>query len=82
VTRRIGTFCILLGTGLIVMFILSDLAKAPSCNFLIAGGFLFALGIVLWMRSPAPAGPKAERFRTVRKIMSKKPDQKSDSRKK
>jgi predicted membrane channel-forming protein YqfA (hemolysin III family) len=80
--HRVGTFFILLGVGLIILFILSDLAKAPSCNFLIVGAVLLILGIVMWARNPINPGQKAERFRTVKKIMAKKPDQKSDIKKK
>jgi hypothetical protein len=80
--NRIGTFFILLGVGLIVLFVLSDLAKAPSCNFLIVGAISLVLGVVLWMRDPIKPGPPSGRFQGVKKLMAKKPDQKSASKKK
>ncbi len=76
VVNRIGTFLFVVGIGLIVLFILSDLAKAPSCNFLAAGAIALILGILLWVRDPVQPGPKAERFRTARRLFSKKTDSK------
>lgn len=79
--HRIGTFFIVVGVGLIVLFILSDLAKAPSCNFLITGAISLALGIVLWVRDPGESGSKPERFRTMKKIFSKKPEKSNEKKK-
>jgi hypothetical protein len=61
--NRIGTFFILLGVALIALFILSDIAKAPSCGYLIIGAVFLGLGIVLWFRNPAPPPKPSGRFR-------------------
>lgn len=64
--NRVGTFFILLGLGMIGLFVLSDVAKAPSCSLLVLGGVCLALGIILWMRDPVKPGPPANRFRLFR----------------
>ena len=71
--NRVGTFFILLGLGLIGLFVLSDIAKTPTCNLLIFGGISLAFGIFLWFRDPAKPGPPPERFRILRR---KKPEKK------
>lgn len=74
--NRVGTFFILLGLALIGLFILSDIAKTPTCNYLVFGGLSLALGIFLWFRDPVKPGPPPERFRLL-KGFGKKPDQKN-----
>jgi hypothetical protein len=76
IVNRIGTFFILLGVGLIVLFVLSDLAEAPTCNLLIFGAISLGMGILLWFRDPVKRGPEAGRFRTMKKMFAKKPDSK------
>lgn len=70
--NRVGTFFILLGLGLIGLFILSDIAKTPTCNLLIFGGASLALGVFLWFRDPVKPGPPAERFRLFRRKKEEK----------
>jgi hypothetical protein len=75
--HRIGTFFIMIGLFLAGIFILSDLAKAPVCNFMIYGMLSIIFGLFLWFRSPLPAGPPPDRFRLLRisgKKAGKKPD--------
>jgi hypothetical protein len=75
--HRIGTFFIFVGLFLAGLFVLSDLAKAPVCNFMIYGAVFIMLGIFLWFRNPLPAGPPPDRFRLLRssgKKAGKKPD--------
>ncbi len=74
-TNRVGTFFILLGLGLIGLYILSDIAKVPSCNLLVFGGIALALGVFLWLRDPIKPGPPANRFRLLRG-MNKKQEKK------
>lgn len=78
--NRIGTFFFIIGLALIGMYILSDVAQTPSCNFLISGSVLMAIGIFLRMRHPAPPPQETGRFRILRsagKKQSKPPDKKS-----
>jgi hypothetical protein len=72
-TNRIGTFFALLGLGLIGLYILSDLAKSPTCNYLVIGGFLLGLGIFMWLRDPAPPPQETGRFRILRSSGKKQP---------
>jgi predicted membrane channel-forming protein YqfA (hemolysin III family) len=74
--NRIGTFFILLGLGLIGLFILSDIAEAPTCNLLILGAISLILGIVLYLRDPVKPGPPAQRFRLFRGFGKKPPAKK------
>lgn len=64
--NRIGTFFILLGVGLIGMFVLSDMAQAPTCGFFISGAVLLGLGIGLWIRHPRPPAKPSGRFRLLK----------------
>ncbi len=64
--NRIGTFFFFIGLGLIGLFILSDIAKTPTCNFLIFGAISLGLGIILWLRDPAPPPQETGRFRILR----------------
>lgn len=70
--HRIGNFLIFLGVVLIALYILSDIADAPSCNMLVVGVVSVGLGLLLWFRDPAPQGPPAERFRLFRSSGNKK----------
>jgi hypothetical protein len=72
--NRIGTFFILIGLGLIGLFILSDIAESPTCNYLVIGAILLALGIFLWFKDPRPPSEPTGRFRLLQK--SKKKDKK------
>jgi hypothetical protein len=73
--NRIGTFFVLMGLGLIGMFVLSDIAKAPTCNLLIFGAISLGLGVFLWMRDPTPPPQQTGRFRILRSG-GKKPEKK------
>ena len=63
IVHRVGTFFMLVGLVLIGLFILSDVAGAPTCNFLVIGAVLLVVGAYLWFRNPLPAAPPSERFR-------------------
>ncbi len=64
--NRIGTFFALLGSLLIGLYVLSDIARAPTCNYLIIGAILLGLGIILWLRNPAPPPQQTGRFRILK----------------
>ncbi len=64
--NRVGTFFFLLGLGLIGLFVLSDIAKTPTCNYLIIGGIFLIIGVFLWLRDPAPPPQQTGRFRVLR----------------
>jgi hypothetical protein len=74
--NRIGTYFILLGLGLVGLFIVSDIAEAPTCSLLIFGAISLILGIGLWLRDPVKPGPPAQRFRLFKGFGKKPPDKK------
>jgi len=61
--HRIGTFFIMLGIGLIILFVLSNMADTPVCNLFIVGVIVLGLGIFLWFRNPLPKATGGSRFR-------------------
>ena len=65
--NRIGTFFILIGLGLIGLFILSDVADSPSCNYLVIGAILLGLGIFLWFKDPRQPPEPTGRFRLLQR---------------
>jgi hypothetical protein len=71
--NRIGTFFILIGLALIGLFILSDIAEAPTCNLLVFGAISLILGIVLWIRDPVKSGAPSNRFRILKGFGKKPP---------
>jgi hypothetical protein len=74
--HRIGTFFLTVGALLVGLFILSDVADAPSCGFLWIGLAAILLGGILWFRDPGPPPQPSDRFRVL-KSMQKKQDQKN-----
>ncbi len=74
-TNRIGIFFIIIGIGFIAMYILSDIAKTPTCSLLLIGGVSLGLGILLWRRNPGPPPKETGRFRVLRSS-GKKQDKK------
>ncbi len=73
--NRVGTFFAVLGVGLIGLFLLSDITDAPTCSYLLIGAVFLVLGIILWLRDPAPPPQETGRFRILRKS-EKKQDKK------
>jgi hypothetical protein len=65
--NRVGIYFIWLGVGLIMLFVLSDIAQMPICNLLIFGMISLAVGIALWLRSPSPPPSPTARFRILRR---------------
>lgn len=70
-TNRIGTFLMLIGVLLIFLFVFSDIAGQPAYLYFFLGGLSLVLGAVLWWSSPKPPPPPSERFRSVKKMLSK-----------
>ncbi len=70
---RIGVFFTLLGIALIAFFVFSDMAKQPNYELMLAGAVILSLGIFMLVKSPRQPPVEAGRFRTVKKMMTKKP---------
>lgn len=66
--KRFGSFFLLIGSGLLVLFVLSDLAGSAQISLLIYGLLLSVLGIVLRIRGKQAREPQESRFRTLRRL--------------
>jgi hypothetical protein len=69
---RIGTFFILVGIGLIILFMASDFANQPDFDYLFLG--LIGLGIGYLFRRRAARSPASGRFGALRRMRTKKKD--------
>ncbi|MDD5370970.1 MAG: hypothetical protein PHQ40_17965 [Anaerolineaceae bacterium] len=65
-TGRIGCFFLLVGGGLLGLFLASDRAHTPVFNYLIAGAGLFLFGLWLWSKGKS-APRRSGRFRILRR---------------
>jgi len=80
---RVGTFLILAGIGLFLVFVIYELGETAHFDFFLISLILIFIGIRL-RSSGSPASP-GNRFKSVRSISEKykeKNDQKSTSEKK
>ena len=62
---RIGTFFIVIGVGLLILFIASDLANQPDFDYFFLSMISIGFGWLLRRRKPPP--PSAGRFSMFRK---------------
>jgi len=60
-----GTFSIMIGFGVLFLFILSDLAQQPDFDYLFLAGVLVGAGWLLRKNRPAP--PASGRFSLLRR---------------
>jgi hypothetical protein len=68
---RIGTFFILLGVLVVILFIASDLGDTTYFRYFFIGVFLLTAGFIL-KRMAAPPQPPSKRFEGIRKIQQKR----------
>jgi hypothetical protein len=71
---RIGTFCILIGVGILILFAASDYAGSTNFDLLFWAVFSMTLGILL-RRRRAPS-PDSGRFASLRKLRGPTRDRK------
>ncbi len=72
IINRIGTFLMLLGGFLLLLFVFSaQEAQGGYYPLFLWGAGLFFLGVFLWFRNPRPPGQTAERFRIFRRAAKK-----------
>lgn len=69
---RTGSFFILLGLVLILLFVIADMAKIIDVRLLIGGALLIAAGIFIRRRYTISERPRSERFRVIRRIFRRK----------
>ncbi len=65
---RIGIFFILVGIACLLLFLYSDMVKAPQIMLLVAAVFLLGTGTLMLVTRPAPPPPPSSgRFRLLKK---------------
>jgi hypothetical protein len=67
---RIGTFFLLLGIGLMWLFVISDMNNATNFLFFLIGAMIL-VGAWYFKRISAPPRKDAGRFSLIRKILQK-----------
>lgn len=67
ITKRMGTFFLVIGVALLVLFFASDYQDEPSWPYLLVGAGSFGLGLMLSMRGRESREP-VERFRLMRRM--------------
>ena len=70
ILARVGTFFIVIASGFIVMFVVSDLAEKVYFDYFFIGVLLGGVGI--YMRRTAPTPPASGRFESYQKWRSGK----------
>jgi len=63
---RVGVFFFVIGGGIFILFVASDLAKQPDFDYLFVALILIAIGWSMWRRKPPP--PSAGRFSYIKKM--------------
>ena len=57
---RIGTYFLVIGTGIFILFVASDLANDPNFDYLFWSVLVITVGIMIRRRKPPP--PPSGRF--------------------
>jgi hypothetical protein len=68
---RIGTFFLLVGTGLLIFFMLSESAQQPLFNFFCWSMILLTIGFIFRAQYRKPAPPPSGRFSVFKKLKRK-----------
>lgn len=79
IVGRLGSFFIIVGLVLWVIFFTTDQASQPSYGYLINGAAALFLGVYLWWHSREPA-PESGRFRAIRRLSQKSAERKARSK--
>jgi len=73
---RVGTFCVLVGIGLMIFFMLSDAANKPSISYFCWGTILLSMGLIFQSRFKRPPGPPSGRFSVLQRLKRKPKEEK------
>ena len=73
---RVGTFFVLVGIGLLVFFILSEAAKAPTLSYFCWCTVWLTLGVIFRAQFKRPAGPASGRFTIFKRLKPKPKEEK------
>ncbi|MFZ5923456.1 MAG: hypothetical protein ACOYY3_20620 [Chloroflexota bacterium] len=77
---RVGTFFILVGIMLIVLFVASDMQREPDFDYFFLGLLALAVGIIFRRKAPAP--PPSSRFGAIRRMRENAKKRKEEKAKK
>jgi predicted membrane channel-forming protein YqfA (hemolysin III family) len=69
--NRLGIFFLLVSASILVLFFTSDVVQEPNISYLFWGIVFLILG-VLALRRSRPEPEESKRFRTYRKLTSRK----------
>lgn len=75
---RIGTFCIVLGVGILILFVASDYAGNANFDYLFWAVLSMTVGILLRRRKAPP--PPSERFSSLRRFRGHGRDRRDEDR--
>ena len=73
---RIGTFFILIGVGIFILFLASDYADKPNFDYLFWAVLSVTVGLLLQRRRPPR--PPSGRFDILRRLMGSSKDNEED----
>jgi len=68
---RIGTFFLLVGTGLLIFFMLSESAQQPLFSFFCWSMILLTVGFMFRAQYRKPSGPPSGRFSVFQRFKRK-----------
>lgn len=77
---RVGMFFLVMGGGIFILFVASDLADKPDFDYFFVAMLLIAIGWSMWRKKPPP--PSAGRFSYLKKLREKKPSKGKQEEKK
>lgn len=73
---RVGTFFLLVGTGLLIFFMLTEAAKQPTFGFFCWSMILLIVGFLFRAQYKKPAGPPSGRFSIFKRLKPKPKEEK------
>jgi len=73
---RIGTFFLLVGTGMLIFFMLSEAAKQPLFNFFCWSMILLSIGFIFRAQYRKASPPPSGRFSVFKKLKPKPKEEK------
>jgi len=68
---RVGTFFLLVGTGLLIFFMLSEAKDQPMLNFFCWSMILLIIGFIFRAQFRRPGPPPSGRFSVLKKLKFK-----------
>ena len=73
---RVGTFFLLVGTGLLIFFMLSEAAKQPTFSYFCWSMILLVVGFLARAQYRKPAPPPSGRFSLLKRFKPKPKEEK------